>query len=157
MTSSATRGSNENHRGRRAERSARRARGTIFATALAALAMGATSCAAIRSLTSGNAAGGSLIVDGPLRVNGDLAVGGSAVVHGPVLARKLSVGGSVIASLPRNETPGTAPQVVEGSMHVDGSINVNGPLTVNGKLSVGGSLITETGEMPDAYTDLPPQ
>jgi predicted acyltransferase (DUF342 family) len=157
MTSSATRVSSENHRIRRAEPSARRGRRTILAAVLAALAICASSCATIRSLTSGNAAGGSLIVDGPLRVDGDLTVGGSAVVHGPVLARKLSVGGSVIASLPRNETPGTAPQVVEGSMRVGGSINVNGPLTVNGKLSVGGSLTTETGEMPDAYTDLPPQ
>jgi hypothetical protein len=42
-------------------------------------------------------------------------------------------------------------------MRVEGSINVNGQLTVNGKLAVGGSLTTETGELPQAYTDLPPQ
>jgi cytoskeletal protein CcmA (bactofilin family) len=125
--------------------------------AIAALVLCAPSCATIGGFTSGNGAGGSLIVDGPLSVDGDLTVGGSALVHGPVRARKLSVGGSVIASLPPGETAGTAPQVVEGSMRVGGSLNVNGPLTVNGKLSVGGSLTTEQGEMPEAYTDLPPQ
>ena len=48
-------------------------------------------------------------------------------------------------------------QVVEGPLHVGGSLLVNGPLTVNGKLRVGGSLTTETGEMPAAWSDLPPQ
>jgi cytoskeletal protein CcmA (bactofilin family) len=121
------------------------------------MAMGVASCATIGSFTSGNGAGGSLIVDGPLRVDGDLTVGGSALVHGPVHASKITIGGSVIASLPPGETAGGAPQVVEGSLHVGGSLNVNGPLTVTGKLAVGGSLTTERGEMPEAYTDLPPQ
>jgi predicted acyltransferase (DUF342 family) len=158
MTSSATPESSENDRFRRAEPSARRRRRRIFLAAeLAALALWAASCATIGSLTSGNRAGGSLIVDGPLRVDGDLTVGGSALVHGPVRASKLSIGGSVIASLPPGETPGGAPQVVEGPLRVGGSLNVNGPLTVSGELTVGGSLITERGEMPEAYTDLPPQ
>jgi cytoskeletal protein CcmA (bactofilin family) len=120
------------------------------------MAVGVASCATIGSFAPGNRAGGSLIVDGPLRVDGDLTVGGSALVHGPVRASKISIGGSVVASLPSGETPGGAPQVVEGSLNVDGSLNVNGPLTVTGKLGVGGSLITERGEMPEAYTDLPP-
>jgi predicted acyltransferase (DUF342 family) len=157
MTSSATRVSSENHRFRRADPSARRGRRMVLAAALAAMAMGVASCATIGSFTSGNGAGGSLIVDGPLRVDGDLTVGGSALVHGPVRASKISIGGSVIASLPPDETAGGAPQEVEGSLHVGGSLNVNGPLTVTGKLAVGGSLTTERGEMPEAYTDLPPQ
>lgn len=155
MTSSATRESSDCDRLRRAQRSARRARRIILAATLAALAACAASCATIHHLVYGNQAHGSLIVDGELRVNGDLTVGGSAVVHGPVLARHLKVGGSVVTSLPRNEPQGSAPQVVEGSMRVGGSINVNGPLTVNGTLNVGGSLMTETGEMPRAYTDRP--
>jgi hypothetical protein len=157
MISSATRESDSSLLPRRAALSARRVRPMVLGAALCALALCAPSCATIGSFASGNGAGGSLIVDGPLRVDGDLTVGGSALVHGPVRASKLSVGGSVIASLPPGETPGAAPQVVEGSMRVDGSLNVNGPLTVSGKLTVGGSLITERGEMPEAYTDLPPR
>jgi predicted acyltransferase (DUF342 family) len=157
MISSATRESDNPLPLRRAALSARRAHRALLAAAVAALALCTQSCATIGSFTAGNRAGGSLIVDGPLRVDGDLTVGGSALVHGSVRASKLSVGGSVIGSLPPGETPGGAPQVVEGSMRVGGSLNVNGPLTVSGKLTVGGSLITERGEMPEAYTDLPPQ
>jgi hypothetical protein len=134
-----------------------RAAGLILAAMLAGFAIGAASCATIGSFSPATGVGGSMLVDGPLSIDGDLTVGGSATVHGPVRARKLSVGGSVIPSLPRGESPGAAGQVVEGPLRVGGSLVVNGPLTVNGKLRVGGSLTTEIGEMPAAWSDLPPQ
>jgi hypothetical protein len=104
-------------------------------------------------LFAGASVGGPMSIDGPLRVQGNLYVGGPATVHGPIQVRSLSVGGSVVTTLPKGEPAGFAGQDYATSLTVGGPLTVNGPLIVDGSLRVGGPLTCES--MPQVLRDYP--
>ncbi len=125
--------------------------------ALGLLGLCAAGCGEVLALANPNAArvGGSLAVNGPLKVQGDLLVGGSATIHGPVYAHALHVGGSITTNLPKGEPPGPAGQEYATPLSVGGGLTVQGPLIVDGSLRIGGSLEMEPMQDPEAET-IPP-
>ncbi len=118
-------------------------RGIIAIPVFLFIVTGLPSC----SLAGGNFANsvaGPLSVDGPLTVEGPLQVAGPLIVHGPVRALKISVAGPLDTSMPKNETPGQAGQLVPGGLSVAGPLYVNGPLAVDGTIHAAGPMHCES-------------
>jgi cytoskeletal protein CcmA (bactofilin family) len=118
-------------------------RGIIAVPVFVFLVAGLPSC----SIAAGNYANhvaGPLSVDGPLTVEGPLDVAGPLIVHGPVKALRFSVAGPLDTSMPKNETPGQAGQLVPGGLSVAGPLYVNGPLSVDGMIHAAGPMHCES-------------